>query len=103
MVSAPYLLATKPAAFEDRGDEDILLSRDMEDIVAVLDGRPEIVQEVHSSGKRLRRHLANRFASLLQKQRFNDALPGYLPPDESSQKRLPKLLERIKAISEIEV
>jgi len=99
-VPSPYFLATKLAAFDNRGGEDILLSRDMEDIVAVLDGRPEVVEEVNKSEKRLRIHLAQRFTSLLQDQRFNDALPGYLPPDAASQKRLPALLERIRAISE---
>ncbi|HIJ56470.1 MAG TPA: hypothetical protein HPQ03_10135 [Deltaproteobacteria bacterium] len=100
MVPAPYFLATKLAAFDDRGGEDILLSRDMEDIVAVLDGRLEVVEEVNKSEKRLRIHLAQRFTILLQDQRFNDALPGYLPPDAASQNRLPALLERIRAISE---
>ena len=53
-VSLPssYFLATKLAAFDDRGGEDILLSHDMEDIVVVLDGRPEVVEEVLRSEKR---------------------------------------------------
>jgi len=96
-------LATKLAAFDDKGNEDILLSRDMEDIITVLDGRPEIVEEVQKSEKRLRIHLTQRFATLLQDQRFTDALPGYLPSDAASQKRLPALLERIRAISELTI
>lgn len=40
MVTAPYFLATKLAAFAGRGKGDYLMSHDMEDIVAVLDGRP---------------------------------------------------------------
>jgi len=103
MVPAPYFLATKLAAFDDKGNEDILLSRDMEDIITVLDGRPEIVEEVQKSEKRLRIHLTQRFATLLQDQRFTDALPGYLPSDAASQKRLPALLERIRAISELTI
>ena len=104
-VSLPssYFLATKLAAFDDRGGEDILLSHDMEDIVVVLDGRPEVVEEVLRSEKRLRLHLAHRFAALLQDQRFTDALPGYLPSDAASQTRLSLLLERIRMISECEI
>jgi len=102
VIAAPYFLATKLAAFDDRGDEDFLLSRDMEDIVAVLDGRPEIVEEVIGAEKRLRVHLAKRFADLLKDYRFTDALPGYLPSDVASQRRLFALLERIGAISECE-
>jgi len=100
MVPAPYFLATKLAAFDDRGGEDFLLSHDMEDIVAVIDGRPEIVDEVQRSETRLKVHLTQRFASVLQDHKFIDALPGYLQPDAAGQARLPVLLERIRMISE---
>ncbi len=103
MVSAPYFLATKLAAFADRSGEDVLLSRDMEDIAAVLDGRSAIVEEVQRSEKRLRLHLTKRFATLLQDHKFTDALPGYLPSDAASQARLSVLFERISMISECEV
>lgn len=65
MVSAPYFLAGKLAAFDSRGQDDYLMSRDMEDIVAVLDGRPEIIGEIELGAEELRRHLAECFHSLL--------------------------------------
>ncbi len=40
MITRPYFLACKPAAFRSRGEGDYLMSHDMEDIVALLDGRP---------------------------------------------------------------
>ena len=46
MVSAPYFLITKLEAFNGRGNGDYLMSHDIEDIVAVLDGRPEIFDEM---------------------------------------------------------
>ena len=36
--SLPYFLASKIEAFKDRGKENFLLSPDMEDIIAVLNG-----------------------------------------------------------------
>jgi hypothetical protein len=39
-VSAPYFLATKLEAFDGRGSGDYLTSHDIEDLVAVIDGRP---------------------------------------------------------------
>jgi hypothetical protein len=39
---APYFSATKFEAFADRGDGDYLASRDLEDLVAVMDRRPEL-------------------------------------------------------------
>ena len=46
MVPAPYFLATKLEAFDGRGKGDYRSSPDMEDIVTVLDGRPEILDEI---------------------------------------------------------
>jgi len=46
LLQAPYFLVTKFEAFACRGENDYLMSRDMEDIVTVIDGRPEIVAEI---------------------------------------------------------
>ncbi len=100
MLSAPYFLATKLEAFNHRGKGDFLLSTDMEDIVAVLDGRPEIIDEVRQSEGKLRTYLAGRFADLLKERNFVEALPGHLPSDRFSQERLPLLIERMREIAE---
>lgn len=44
LIAAPYFLGTKLEAFHGRGQFDYR-SCDLEDVVAVLDGRPEIVVE----------------------------------------------------------
>jgi len=46
MITGPYFMACKLAAFRSRGEGDYLVSHDMEDIVAVLDGRPEVVKKL---------------------------------------------------------
>ncbi|WP_428605005.1 hypothetical protein [Sedimenticola sp.] len=46
MVSAPYFLISKLEAFDGRGQGDYLMSHDIEDVVAVLDGRSELIDEV---------------------------------------------------------
>jgi len=56
-----YFLATKLEAFDHRGGGDFLLSRDVEDVIAVLDGRPEIVDEVREVDAELRIYLGKRF------------------------------------------
>jgi predicted nucleotidyltransferase len=100
MVTAPYFLATKLAAFDSRGKGDYVMSHDMEDIVAVLDGRPEIVNEVKRADEALRKHLMTRFAVLLRDTDFVAALPGHLPGDAASQARAPLVMERITEIAE---
>lgn len=100
MVSAPYFLATKLAAFDGRGQGDYVASHDLEDIVAVLDGRQEVIEEVRQSEPALREHLESRFVDLLKETRFLDALPGHMPGDTASQARVPRIIERLKVMSE---
>ncbi|MEJ2378037.1 MAG: hypothetical protein P8Y71_22530 [Pseudolabrys sp.] len=102
MVTAPYFLATKLAAFDGRGNGDYLMSHDMEDIVAVLDGRPGIAEEVATADGALRAHLALRFAALLADDNFVAAVPGHLAGDTSSPARLPIVMERIASIAGME-
>lgn len=101
MVTPSYFLATKLAAFEDRGRGDYMASHDMEDILAVLDGRAEVTDEVQQSSEPLRQHLAQRFRVLLTKRDFMDALPGHLPGDDASQARLPILIRRLEILAEL--
>ena len=46
VVTAVYFCATKLEAFNGRGKGDYLSSHDLEDLVAVIDGRAELVQEI---------------------------------------------------------
>lgn len=99
MVSAPFFLATKIAAFDGRGQGDYAASHDLEDIVAVLDGRPEVVEEIRQCESTLREHLQGCLAVLLREARFLEALPGHMPGDAASQARVPIIIERLKAIA----
>jgi predicted nucleotidyltransferase len=101
VVTSPYFLATKLAAFEGRGNNDYVMSHDIEDIVAVLDGRSEIIYEVKRADGKLRRHLSTMFSQLLADDNFTAALSGHLPTDGANQARLPLVIERIEAISQI--
>ena len=99
LLPAVYFLATKLEAFDNRGEGDFLLSRDMEDVVAVLDGRPELVNEVKAAEKDLRLYLVKRFSDLIRDQNFIDALPGHLPPDTASQARARHTIQLLRTLS----
>lgn len=101
LVSAPCFAATKLAAFTGRGQGDYLASHDMEDLVAVLDGRPELAREVAQSTQELRRDLARQFAGLLEDNAFRAALPGHLPGDPASQARVALIIRRMAQIAQI--
>lgn len=100
MVSAPYFLITKLEAFDGRGNGDYLLSHDIEDMIAVMDGRPELAEEVRQSESALVDELATRFHDLLKDQEFVDAVSGHMPTDEVSQSRVERIFITIKKISD---
>ncbi len=76
------------------------MSRDMEDIVTLLVGRFEIVEEVKNTDKQLSTYLLRRLANLLENQHFLEALPGHLPADPVSQARADLIIARMKNIIE---
>ncbi|WP_197722158.1 hypothetical protein [Sulfuriflexus mobilis] len=99
MVSAPYFLITKLEAFDGRGGGDYLASHDIEDIIAVLDGRPAIVDEVKQAESNLAKELSERFQGLLQDSRFVESVSGHMPTDETSQARVIVILDIMKSIT----
>ena len=98
-ITAPYFLATKLEAFHGRGGGDHRASHDLEDIITVVDGRPELGDEIRAADAEIRGYLAAQAKALLATRAFLDALPGHLPPDAASQDRLPLLLRRVGAIA----
>lgn len=102
LIKAIYFLGTKLEAFYGRGKGDYMASHDMEDFIAVLDGRLEIVEDIRESDKEIKSYLADQFKQLLENDEFLDALPGHLPPDEASQRRIPIVEDRMRQIVEMQ-
>lgn len=98
LITAPVFVATKFEAFHGRGNNDYLASHDLEDIITVVDGRPELMQEIDQAEGELRRYIAAEFNALLEDRDFLMALAGHLPGDAASQARLPELIHRMRAI-----
>src|SRR5215469_979028 len=101
VVTGIYFCATKLEAFAGRGKGDYQSSHDLEDLIAVVDGRAELVKEIHAAPEDVRAYIASEITKLLATQAFADALPGYLLPDQASQARVSILLERLKKIAAI--
>jgi len=98
VVTAVYFCATKLEAFAGRGKHDYQSSHDLEDLMAVVDGRPELAEEIRSGPEDVRAYIGAEFRKLLATAEFLDALPGYLLPDQASQARVSILLERLRKI-----
>ncbi|MGE4553351.1 MAG: hypothetical protein AB7D57_09570 [Desulfovibrionaceae bacterium] len=98
-VNGVFFLATKLEALHGRGEGRYMESRDMEDIVALLDGRETIVEEVAASKADVRRYLAGEMSRLMEHDRKYGLLSGHLPGDAASQQRIPIILERMRSIA----
>ena len=90
-LSAPYFLATKFEAFKDRGQNDVFLSHDLEDILTVVEGRSTLVAEVGAAPYDVKLHIARCVAGLLALPAFANALPGLLSDPEQEGNVLVRL------------
>lgn len=90
-------LATKLEAYLGRGQGDLLVSRDLEDILLIVDGRPEIVGEVLAADDDIRQFIAEQFAALLQDHDFDYFLEGNISGPQGRADIVRGRLEAIRA------
>ncbi|MBY0492644.1 MAG: nucleotidyl transferase AbiEii/AbiGii toxin family protein [Cyanobacteria bacterium] len=99
VVKPVYFVATKLEAFHGRGADDVTLSHDLEDIIALIDGRAEIVGEIANATADVRAYIASEIRRLMSDEDFREAIPGFLLPDSASQSRRALLEGRFNAIA----
>ena len=95
VISGPTLVATKLEAFIGRGGCDHVSSHDLEDILNVVDGRPQIVEELRTASDALQKFVGEQFKTLLAQPNFENYLPGLLT-DES---RVGIVLSRLRSMT----
>lgn len=98
VVTPSLFIATKLEAFHGRGGNDVFASHDLEDIIAVVDGRPEIVNDVAAAPTDVRGYIGTEIRALLDDPNFLEALGGFLLPDAASQGRRSLLEARLRAL-----
>ena len=96
-LSAPYFMATKLEAFKDRGNDDVYLSHDLEDVITVVDGREELISELTSAPPDVRDFVAHTLGGILRHTDFTNVLPGIV----SQSTRTGLVLQRFTSISEL--
>ena len=85
IVTAPYFLGTKLDAFFGRGKGDYLTSHDMEDIINLINGRAELIEDIENSDPDLKDFIVKSLQGFLNDELFLEALPGHLLPDRASR------------------
>mgnify|MGYP006298455051 CR=1 FL=1 len=100
IVTPPYFIGTKIEAFLGRGNNDFIMSHDIEDIITIIDGREELSNEIKISPFNLKQYIQNHLSEFKKNHQFRDAIAGYLPTDLNSQKRFSVIINRIEHICE---
>lgn len=100
-ISAPYLLATKIDAFRERGNNDYVVSKDIEDIITVIAGCNEIVNELTKSNHRPLQFIQQFLKEALSNEAFHHALPGHVSDGRLTEARVQKVRSKIHQIINI--
>lgn len=96
--SVPYFIASKLEAFKGRGNNDLQGSHDIEDIVTVFDGDPEISTAIRTSPSGVREYLKNEIGHLLGDEDFKSCIEGHISDRLNISNRKNVILRRMEEI-----
>lgn len=65
IVDPPHFVGTKLEAFKGRGSNDLLGSRDVEDLLNIVDGRASLLDELRTTSAALRAYVGEHLGQLL--------------------------------------
>lgn len=100
LVDPVHFVATKLEAFHGRDGGNFGASHDLEDIMMIVDGRPELIGEIERSESGVRTYVVTEINRLLENRDFLEGLAGFLLPDAASQARRPILEARLRTIGQ---
>ncbi len=95
LLTSALFVATKLEAYKGRGGGDLLMSRDMEDILLVVDGREELFAEIQATDEDIRSYIAEQLGSICAQDDFEAFLTGNIRGPEG---RVVLVQERIDTI-----
>lgn len=75
--SAPYFIASKLEAFNDRGNNDGRTSSDFEDIVFIMDNRPSLWSEIVNADESVRNYIITEFRKLYASLYFEEWISAH--------------------------
>jgi predicted nucleotidyltransferase len=98
LLTPPYFVATKLEAYKGRGNDDLLASHDMEDILNIVDGRPELIDEIKNADQDVCSYIAEEVGVLLEHDMIDYAIQSVVLGDAGRVDIIIKRLEAIKAL-----
>jgi predicted nucleotidyltransferase len=98
LITPPYFIATKLEAYKGRGNNDPMESRDIEDILSLIDGREELIEELKISPAELRTYISHEIVSLLDHSYFQYAVQSTAKNDQDREEVIFDRLDQIKSL-----
>lgn len=99
VVRVPYFLATKLAAFRDRGVKDFYASKDLEDILTLADGCEAIVRMVGESPPPVREFISAQLRMHLANAEIVEVIPAYFRYEPIAQERAKIVMGRLRQLT----
>jgi len=95
LVSPIFFVATKIEAYKGRGNNDPLESRDIEDLLNIIDGREALLEEIQQAPSEIKFFIATEFTHLLENSSFEYAVQNKANGDAGREKVLFSRIETI--------
>jgi predicted nucleotidyltransferase len=102
VISAPAFLATKWEAFGSRGEQNMLMSHDIEDIITLVAGRPSVAAEVHACAADVRSFIVSQTAQLLNDPSADEIVEDALPDARQVRGLTKEVMTRLHALARVE-
>lgn len=95
LISPVFFIATKLEAYKGRGNNDLLQSNDIEDILNVFDGRPELVDEIKQASEEIQKYISEEFTQLLEQPDFEYAVQSTAQGQSDREELIFKRIESV--------
>ena len=92
-----YFVTSKLEAFLHRGKGEYRWSQDFNDLVYVLDSRPELVAEIRKANEDVRSYIQSHYTTFLQDKDLQEGISAVLPYG-SSTGRIQYVRKQIEAV-----
>ena len=98
VVTAPFFVALKLEAFEDRGEGDFIMSTDFEDVICLFNGRRSVVDEIMAEPI-VREGIAEKFSRYVQNADVEDAVLGFVQTESDPEDRFRAIMSDFRRLA----
>lgn len=101
IVQPAHFVATKLAAYLSRGNSDPLESKDVEDILTLIDGRSEITNEILYADVKMRAYITAQLSELQKHRDFDYAVESASNGDAAREEAIHKRVDLVVSFAKL--